>query len=130
MKKILYFVSSWLPPIILMGIIYYLSSDVRPEFLDLPVLNWGLYKFIHLGVFGVLYFSFFRAFYRTESHDMANAFMFSFMATVLFAASDELHQSYIVGRDGNPIDVAIDTLGASFVYFFIKGHFQKIKKFL
>lgn len=130
MKKIIYFLSSWLPPTILMSMIFYLSSSVQPEFSDIPILHWGLYKGLHLGVFGTLYASFFRAFYRTEHHDMTNVYIFSFMATILYAASDELHQTQILGRDGNPIDVAIDTLGASFVYLFIKGHIDKIKKFL
>jgi VanZ family protein len=113
-----------------MGIIFYLSSDVRPEFIDIPVIHWGIYKILHLGVFATLYAAFFRAFYRTENHDMINVYMFSFIATVLYAASDELHQTYIPGRDGNPIDVAIDTLGASFVYLIIKANFERIKKFL
>ncbi len=30
---------------------------------------------------------------------------------VLYAASDELHQSFVRGRHASPIDVAIDTVG-------------------
>ena len=30
---------------------------------------------------------------------------------VLYAVSDEAHQTFVPGRMGSPIDVAIDTLG-------------------
>ncbi len=30
---------------------------------------------------------------------------------ILYAASDELHQSFVRGRHASPIDVAIDTVG-------------------
>ena len=33
------------------------------------------------------------------------------MAEVLYAISDELHQSFVAGRHGTPVDVAIDALG-------------------
>ena len=130
MKKFVYFLSSWLPPLILMGIIFYLSSSSRPSLTNVATYDWGFYKIVHFCAYATIYAAFFRAFYRTENHDLTNVFVFSLMATVLFAASDELHQTYVPGRDGNPIDVGIDTLGASFVYFFIKGNFEKIKKFL
>lgn len=32
----------------------------------------------------------------------------------LYAVSDEVHQMFIPGRNGNPIDVLIDTAGAAF----------------
>jgi VanZ family protein len=31
---------------------------------------------------------------------------------VLYAASDEYHQTFVVGRNGTPVDVLIDTIGA------------------
>lgn len=129
-KKIGAFLSSWLPPLILMGTIFFLSSDKRPPLASIPLWNFIFYKGIHICVFATLYASFFRAFYRTRHKDMVNIYIFSFMATILYAAFDEFHQSFVPGRDGNPQDVAIDTLGASFVYFFIKHNLAKIKKFL
>jgi hypothetical protein len=37
----------------------------------------------------------------------------AFAFTVLFAASDEWHQTFVPGRDGNVQDVLIDTAGAT-----------------
>lgn len=32
---------------------------------------------------------------------------------VLYAISDEFHQTFVPGRNGTPVDVTIDSLGAS-----------------
>jgi VanZ family protein len=37
----------------------------------------------------------------------------AFALGVLYAASDELHQSFVPGRMGSPIDVAIDAVGVA-----------------
>ena len=38
----------------------------------------------------------------------------AFAAGVLYAASDELHQHFVRGRHGAPLDVAIDAVGVAF----------------
>jgi VanZ family protein len=35
----------------------------------------------------------------------------SLVLGVLYAASDELHQTFVTGRHGSPLDVAIDAVG-------------------
>lgn len=37
--------------------------------------------------------------------------LFSSLLTVIFAALDEFHQTFVDGRSGNPIDVMIDSIG-------------------
>lgn len=46
--------------------------------------------------------------------------------SVVYASTDEFHQTFVVGRDGNVIDVLIDSSGAlvgiiisSIIYFLI-----------
>jgi VanZ family protein len=46
----------------------------------------------------------------------------------LYAISDELHQAFIPGRNGNPIDVLIDTAGAAFGLLIIIVFFKLTKK--
>ncbi len=49
-----------------------------------------------------------------------------FLCTVLFAALDEFHQTFVPGRSGNLTDVCIDSIGAAaaslclFIFFFIR----------
>jgi VanZ family protein len=40
---------------------------------------------------------------------------------VIYAASDEWHQSFIAGRTGHPIDVAVDSLGMLIVMLLLHG---------
>jgi len=36
---------------------------------------------------------------------------YAFIFCIFYAATDEFHQSFIIGRVGTPVDVAIDTIG-------------------
>lgn len=120
----------WLPPLLLMVLIFYLSSEPRPPIVDEPLLNFLIYKFIHMAVFGSLYFLWFRAFYKMTKIPLANIFIYSFIISVFYACSDEYHQTFIEGRDGNPFDVGVDTLGITLLYFYISHNLKQIKKFI
>ena len=43
--------------------------------------------------------------------------LIGFAATVLFAALDEFHQTFVPGRSGNFTDVCIDSIGAVIASF-------------
>ena len=40
------------------------------------------------------------------------SYAWAFAATIAYACTDEFHQTFVRGRHGSPIDVAIDALGA------------------
>lgn len=40
------------------------------------------------------------------------------LLTLLYAASDEWHQSFVPGRTGHPIDIAIDAIGVCLILIF------------
>ena len=92
-----------LPPLVLMGLIFYLSAQ--------PDLNTGLgvwdtilRKAAHMTEYGLLWWLWWRALgFRHPGAAVA--------ITLLYAASDELHQHFIAGRHGTPVDVAIDAFG-------------------
>ena len=44
--------------------------------------------------------------------DSKKTAIFSFLFSVLYASSDEFHQTFVPGRDGNIVDVLIDSSGA------------------
>ena len=102
--------SLWLPPLALMAVIFFFSSQ--------PDLDSGLglidtmgRKLVHAGEYALLCWLWWRAL-RTVARPRA-ALLAAFAITVGYAASDELHQTFVAGRHGSPVDVAIDTLGAS-----------------
>jgi VanZ family protein len=47
-------------------------------------------------------------------------YLSAMLLTVLYAISDELHQTYIPGRNGTPMDVMIDSLGALAALFILR----------
>ena len=99
----------YLPPLVLMGLIYFLS--------DQPGLKSGLgvadligRKLIHAGTFGLLFVLWLRAFrWRAPAWAAGIAFV--------YAISDEFHQHFIPDRVGSPIDVAIDAAGIGLAWW-------------
>jgi VanZ family protein len=86
-----------------MALIFFLSHQ--------PDLSSGLglfdligRKFVHAGIFGLLFLLWWRAF---RSRAVLTAAVIAFA----YAVSDEIHQSFIEGRHGSAVDVAIDSAG-------------------
>jgi len=92
-----------------MGVIFFFSS--------LPDLNSGLgtidaigRKIIHTGEYALLCWLWWRPL-RTVA-PARTALALAVAVAVAYAATDELHQSFVPGRHGWAVDVAIDALGA------------------
>jgi VanZ family protein len=103
-------VNVWLPPLILMAVIFLLSAQ--------PSLNSGLglsdhigRKVVHFGEYALLAFLWWRAL-RTRMSARTAAFAAVAIASA-YAATDELHQAFVHGRHGTPLDWLIDTAGAT-----------------
>ncbi len=92
----------WLPVVIWAAVIFAFSS--------VPSLGTGLgtwdtilRKLAHLTEYAILGALLARA---TRRPGLA------LVLAALYATSDEVHQTFVRGRHGAPLDVAIDTLGA------------------
>jgi VanZ family protein len=92
-----------LPPLALMGLIFYLSAQPRLG-TDLGTLDLMLRKAAHMTEYGLLWFLLLRAF-GYERPWLAFGIAFA------YACSDEFHQTFVDGRHGTPVDVGIDTAG-------------------
>ena len=100
----------WLPPLLLMGVIFFVS--------DQPSLNSGLgaidligRKLIHFAEYALLTFLWWRALVTVTSP--GRAALFAFLLASGYAATDEYHQTFVDGRHGSPVDWAIDSAGAA-----------------
>jgi VanZ family protein len=100
----------WLPPLVLMAAIFFFSAQ--------PSLDSGLgwidtvgRKLVHFGEYALLCFLWWRLL-RTLMPDRRAA-LAAFLVSIAYAATDELHQSYVDGRHGTPVDWAIDSAGAA-----------------
>lgn len=60
----------------------------------------------------------------------AGSLAFAIMLVMAYAVIDELHQSYVPGREAMPIDVILDTLaGTAAILFYISIYsFSRSKK--
>ena len=99
----------WVPPIALMGLIFFLSA--QPDLSSgLGTADLILRKIAHATIYGLLWFLWWRAL-RGLGAD-GSALIAAMLITVAYAISDEWHQSFVEGRHGSPVDVLIDTAGA------------------
>ena len=89
-----------------MGLIYFLSA--QPD-LSTGLGFWDLVlrKLAHMSVYLLLTLLWWRALAPMTGHPLALAAL----VAVLYAITDEYHQSFIEGRHGSPVDVAIDSVG-------------------
>jgi VanZ family protein len=95
-------VSLWLPVLLWAALIFAFSA--------IPSLSSGLGTFdvvlrkaAHVSEFAMLAFLLWRA-VRDDG--------IAFFGTVLYAVTDEFHQSFVRGRHGAPRDIAFDAAGA------------------
>jgi uncharacterized protein YfiM (DUF2279 family) len=96
-------VGLWLPVVAWAALIFALSSV--PD-LGTGLGGWDLVlrKTAHAAEYALLGALLVRATGRTG---------LAFALGVLYAASDEIHQSFVPGRLGSPLDVAIDAAGVA-----------------
>lgn len=96
----------WLPPLLWMALIFFLSA--QPDLPDAPRewLDVLLKKLAHAAVYLLLFFMLLRAW--RQSRSAVQALDASMVTTALYALSDELHQAFVPGRHANWYDVLID----------------------
>jgi VanZ family protein len=93
--------SAWVPVVLWAGLIFALSS-VPDLGTGLGIWDLVLRKLAHIAEYVILGALVYRA-VRMEPAAIALA---SF-----YAATDEVHQAFVGGREGSPVDWAVDTVG-------------------
>ena len=95
----------WLPPIAWIGLIFFLSS--RPDFPNLIPYRPGLQNVLgHLAEYAILAYLLARAINHLPY--VKHAHLWAVGVTMLYAASDEWHQTFVPGRHGDPLDWLVD----------------------
>src|SRR4051812_22964165 len=99
-------VSRCAPPVAVMALIFALSAT--PD-LSSGLGQWDLVlrKAAHITVFAVLWLTLARATHWRRP-------VVTTVVALLYACSDEYHQTFVAGRHGSPADVAIDAIGMGF----------------
>jgi hypothetical protein len=114
--------------IIWVSIIYYLSSQGLEFIGPSNIWEFILRKIFHAFEFAVLALLIFRILHQTEKRHIYWDIAWTFIFTVLYAISDEYHQTFTIGRFGTIRDVSIDSFGAlvSVWFLLLDYHHRKI----
>jgi VanZ family protein len=94
--------SKWLPVVLWAGVIFTFSS-IPSLSTHLGTWDYVLRKLAHATEYAILAVLLVRA---------TGSYAWAFALTVAYAATDEFHQTFVRGRHGTPVDVAIDAAGA------------------
>lgn len=104
------------------GVIFFLSSmETTPTPSD-TLLNFLLKKTAHVVEYAILYWLTWRA---VNQDKKTIEYLWPLIFVVLYAISDEVHQSFVPGRHARAYDVGFDTLGASLIILGIKRRYLK-----
>ena len=109
--KFNYLSGRWLPVFLWAGVIFALSSIQQITVAEFFLWDFVAKKLAHLIEYAVLYALFLRA---TEKK-----WVLSFALTMFYAASDEIHQSFVPGRTAAVYDLAFDFSGAAISAYII-----------
>lgn len=100
------------------GTIFYLSS------LPSLVTPWGIWdiilrKIAHITEYGILAFLVWRAIFHSIKINLTKVYAWSGALSLLYAISDEIHQSFVPTRNGSIFDILIDGVGIALMLCFL-----------
>jgi hypothetical protein len=114
-------ISLYMPPFVIMGVIFVLSHQpVLPGVTQLAG-DFVLKKGAHMGIYGLLFWSWHRALI-THGKQSLERYIAVFILCLLFAISDEWHQSMVAGRTGRAMDVLFDMQGMGVMFYRLRGY--------
>lgn len=114
-KRYIFF---WFPTLAWMAVIYFLSSFHKMQASPVGWQDFIVRKTAHFIEYLVLCILINRSLKNTSSLSLVKRLVLALALTVLYAISDEYHQTFVNGRTGKIFDIGIDTLGAFFGLIF------------
>jgi VanZ family protein len=112
----------WLPPLVLMAVIFLLSAQPSLE-VGLGTFELVGRKLVHFGEYALLCLLLWRAF--EPGLGPRGAALVGLLISSGYAATDELHQAFVEGRNGSPVDWLIDTAGAAVMAFLLRSGLRR-----
>lgn len=101
----------WLPVFLWAVTIFALSSIEQITVSQFFIWDFIAKKIAHISEYAILFALIFRA--------TGNKWIASFSLTMLYAASDEFHQSFVPGRTATVLDLGFDLTGANIAAYLI-----------
>jgi len=111
----------WIPALLVMGATYWFSSQPSNELPDFGVLDWLFKKSGHVIEYALLAVAYWYALGWNR-----NRRQLAWLFAILYAVTDEFHQSFVPGRFPSVWDVLIfDNLGAVIGLWFANRYSNK-----
>jgi VanZ family protein len=101
----------WSAVILWMGAIFVLSATPSIATPLEPLYDFTFKKLAHVTVYAILTVLLFRALRLHITH-RGQALVIAMLVAILYACSDEWHQTFVPGREGTLRDVGFDAIGA------------------
>jgi VanZ family protein len=121
---------AFVPAIVWMGVIFYFSNQQRAVVSDNYIISFIIFKTLHLIEYGVLFMLWRFALKLNIPYKKANAEKLAVIISIIYAVTDEFHQTLVPTREGTIRDVFIDTLGIFITFRFLMHRLDKLVKTL
>ena len=114
--KLIRALGRWCPALLMMAVIFAFSSRPSDELPSFYLFDYLVKKSGHMIGYGLLALSYLYAFNRRDG----KSFYIAWLLAVLYAFTDEYHQSFVAGRNSSIWDVMLfDNFGAILALYFI-----------
>ena len=110
----------WLAVVLCMGVIFALSATPSLASPFEPFYDFVLRKLAHGAEYVVLTALLFRAL-RLHMARRDHALLMAILVAMMYAFSDEWHQTLVPGRDGSLRDVSVDALGIAAMAIWLRS---------
>ena len=111
------FLLRWGPALVLMAVIFFFSSQPSSRLPDYGSLTNLAHKIAHLFEYALLGLALLRGLGRSDR----TGYLLALALVVLYAASDEFHQSFVAGRGSKAADVLVDAAGCLVGFALLQG---------
>jgi VanZ family protein len=117
----------WLPPVLWMALIFYFSSQAQTSLPDFGAFEFSIKKLAHVTVYVVLYLLLFRTLRGIRGYRLAGLgiYVLPAIVAILYGISDEIHQTFVAGRNGTFSDVLIDCVGVLGGYLLARRYLKR-----
>lgn len=113
MPKIVY----WLPALVWMAVIFSFSQQPTLKASAIDWQDFIIRKAAHVTEYFILTWLYLWPLRRTRNLNHKSALILACLMALFYAATDEFHQTRILGREGRVRDVGIDSIGILLTVF-------------
>jgi VanZ family protein len=116
-----------LPPLALMALIFFLSAQ-PDDAVDRTFWEVLIRKLGHVTEYFLLTLAWWRALDGLLGNVSPGVVAAAATVSILYAVSDEFHQTFVDGRNGTPVDVLIDSVGIALACWFASAQARRRRR--